>query len=296
MENSKISFGNKASQMSYNATPNTSKFFSIMHGDNASPTTDGTLPSLYIQRVDKSATEDSPAYLIPALYSVHKRLDGGTGWCYSGLFYLEDQSSTGNAQSVAVAGMAYSKNNADVWGVYGDAFSFSPYACITGAEFDATNKSGQDYLYDEIYPVNNPFSCAVWAFGGGEHKNSFAYGLGAGKAETMFGVGLYMKTWSVEKYAIDIQAQPHTLIHFKYGASSDGTGRKIGGIGLDAGKQAYYGYGQNQGAVHLRDHAICFGHEGLGHIKYNALEGKLEFWYNGQRRGYVNCNGLDHEL
>lgn len=286
--------------MAYNSSPNFGARRSIWHGTDAKPATDGVVATDYIQRVDQSVTSDDPGHLISAQYVTHKRLTGGTGWLYSHYSYLEDQSNSGAAQSVAVAGAAHTTVSADVWGIYGEANSHSPFGTITGGEFDAINHSGADYPYHASNPVDPPpngnFSCGVWALSAGGKKNSFAIGLGTSNSSqtttSSWGCGIYMQTWSCTEYGIDIQAQPKTLIHFKYGASTDGSGVTAGGIGLDCGATAAYGTGPDQGAIHLRQQRLCFGAGG-----YMVVNGSLlEFWSAGARRGYIDLGGTDHAL
>lgn len=281
-----------ATTMSYNSSPNTAKNLGIWHGTNAKPTTDGTVPTVYLQRVDRSTVGDNPANLISTLYTTMKRLVGGTGWLYSHYAYLEDASNTGAAQSVAVAGAAHATGNGSVWGLYGEASSHNANANITGAEFDAFNYTGSDYPYNATFPTTYPFSCGAWVFSGGSNKNSFGIGIGSSSIASMWKAGIYMKTFSVAQYAIDIHAQPSTLINFKYGASTDGTGLTVGGIGLDCGAAATYGTGVDQGAIHLRQHRLCFG--AGGHMVVNGS--LLEFWSAGARRGYIDLGGTDHAL
>jgi hypothetical protein len=272
-----------ASSMTYNATPNTGKRSAVWHGTTANPTTDGVTPSAYIQRVDKSITADDAGHLIPALYVTHKRLAGGTGWCYGVLGYLEDQSNTTKAQSVAVAGAYHGTTSGAGWGIYGEATSHSQFNTITGGEFDAFNLSGVDYPYYALNPTQPPpnsnFSCGIWTFSVGG-RNSFGIGIGAqNTSQTTAGswqAGIYMQTWSCIQYGIDIQAQPATLINFKYGASTDGTGITPGGIGLDCGASAAYGTGNHQCAIHLRGQRLGFG--SFGFMQFNVSTNALEFW------------------
>ncbi|MBR8303689.1 hypothetical protein KDW49_23550 [Burkholderia dolosa] len=296
-----------AQTMAYNATPNVGSRFSIWHGTDANPTTDGVKSSAYIQRVDKSATGDDPNHLISALYVTHKRLTGGTGWLYGTYSYLEDQSNTTQAQSVAVAGAYHGKISGAGWGIYGEANSHSQFVTITAGEFDAINQSGVDYPYYATNPVqpppNNNFSCSIWVYSVGK-RNSFGVGIGAQNSPQTtggsFGAGIYMQTWSCVNYGIDIQAQPQTLINFKYGASTDGTGVTPGGIGLDVGPSnvAAYGTAPHQCAIHLRDQRLGFG--SYGFMQFNASNNYLEFWtWNGTtyvRRGYLDLSGADHAI
>lgn len=284
---------NLSATMSYNSTPNNGTKLKIMDGDNTTATTAGTTASVYIQRVDESITADDPGHLIPALYTVFKRKSAGTGWLYSGLFYLEDQSNSGNAQSVACAGMAYATNNAAVWGMYGDAISYNVSATITGAEFNAHNSSGSNYSYVISSPTTYPFSCGTWIASGGSANNSF--GLGIGSVGALWGCGIYFQSNTITNYGIDMQATPPTCI-LLHGASNDGLGSIPGGIGIDAGTGSFYGQATNQGFIHIRNEDICFGEDGLGKIRFNATNGYLEFWYNGIRRGYLDCAGADHAI
>lgn len=282
------------SMPTYNYTPNDGKLIKLIHGDDSNPTTDGTTPSVYIQRYDQSVTVDDPGHLIPALYTVFKRKQGGTGWLYSNLAYMQDDSNTGNAQSVATAGMAYANNNSKVWGVYGDAYSFNSNATITGGEFDAQNYSGVDYVYNQANPTLSPFSCAVWAMSFGTKNNSFGIGIG-GTNTAMWGCGLYFQQNSIKDIALDVQAKPPVVLKLR-GASNDGKNSIPGGIGIDFSSNAFYGQGANQGVIHIWNHDICFGPTGLGKIRFNDMTGSLEFWYNGARRGYLDCGGTDHAI
>lgn len=285
-----------SSAMTYNGTPNVGKRSSIWHGSQANPTTDGTTPSVYIQRVDKSVVGDDPAHLIPALYVTHKRLPGGTGWLYGGYFYLEDQSTTGAAQSVALASSVHGVTKGDVWGLYTEAWTHNPNVTATAFEVDTFNYSGSDYTYNDTFPTTAPFTCGVWNISFGPNKNSFAHGIASGGVANMWRTGIYMKTFSIDHIGIDIQAQPSTLIRFKYGASTDGTGVTPGGIGLDVGSQidAAYGTGANQCAIHLRDQRLGFG--SFGYMQFNAGSNTLEFWAGGSRRGFIDMAGADHAL
>lgn len=255
----------ESATVTYNATPNTGIKGIFNHGDNENPTTDGTTPSVYIQRIDQSVTADDSGNLIPALYVVHKRLAGGTGWLYSNLNYLEDASNTSAAQSVATAGMAYMTGNGKGWGLYGDASSVNPDATITGGEFDAQNYSGVDYPYTESDPVSTKFSCGAWAFGAGLHKNSFGYGVG-GNGTGNFKVGLFIS--AVDKYGIDIFNAPEKGIRFKSGATD---------IGIDMGESAAYG----RAGIHLWGSKLMFGTS--TYLKFNNPY--IEF-------GYVDVDGI----
>ncbi|WP_131799831.1 hypothetical protein [Paraburkholderia ginsengiterrae] len=272
-----------ASSMSFITTANVGKRSSIWHGTNANPTTDGTTATIYNQRVDKSTAGDSPANLIFLQYNALKRQAGGTGWLTTNYNYLEDASTTGAAQSVAVSGSAHATGNAAVWALYGEAVSSNSASTITALEVDAQNFSGVNYAYNDTYPVTYPFSCGIWAASVGNAKNSFAMGIGlAGSVANNWHVGLYMQTFSIDHIGIDIQAQPPTLINFKYGASTDGTGITPGGIGLDVGKAvvAAYGTGDDNCAVHLRDQRLGFGDTTAHYcyMTYNAASNQLEIW------------------
>lgn len=289
-----------AATMTYNGTPNVGKRSGVWHGSDANPTLDGTTPSAYIQRVDKSVVGDDPAHLIPALYVTHKRLPGGTGWLYSGYFYLEDQSTTGAAQSVALAASAHGITKGDVWGLYSEAWAHNHNVTATGFEVDTFNYSGSDYAYNDTFPTTAPFTCGVWNISFGPNKNTFAHGIAAGSIACQWRTGIYMKTFSIDHIGIDIQSQPATLINFKYGASTDGTGITPGGIGLDVGPSATaaYGLGPDQCAIHLRDQRLGFG--SYGFMAFNPGNNLLEFWtWNGTtyvRRGYLDMGGSDHAM
>jgi hypothetical protein len=288
----------QASSMTYNATPNVSKRMSVWHGTAANPTTDGTTPTAYIQRVDKSVSGDTAANLIPALYVTHKRLPGGTGWLYGGYFYLEDQSTSGAAQSVGLASSAHGVSTGAVWGLYTEAWAHNHAVTATGFEVDTYNYSGSDYTYNDTFPTTAPFTCGVWNISFGPNKNTFAHGIASGSVANQWRTGIYMKTFSVDHIGIDIQAQPQTLINFKYGASTDGTGITPGGIGLDVGLKAAasYGTGPNQCAIHMRDQRLGFG--SFAFMQFNVATNAIELWvYNGStydRRGYFDLAAADH--
>src|SRR5690606_18327361 len=91
-------------------------------------------------------------------------------------------------------------------------------------------------------------------------------------------------------YGIDIQSRPGILINFKDGAKAGG------GIGLNTGAFAEYGTESHQAAIHLWKHRLGFGFSGFGYITISNDETKLEFWYNGVRRGYIDLTGTDHAL
>jgi len=290
-----------ASPMSFNSTPNVGKRLGIWHGSDGSPTADGVTATSYMQRVDQSSVPDDPAHLIFLQYNALKRKAGGTGWLTTNYNYLEDASTSGAAQSVAVAGSAHATGNASVWGLYGEGVSSSATSTITACELDAMNFSGVHYAYNDTYPVTLPFSCALWAASVGNAKNSFAIGVGlAGSVANNWHVGIYMQTFSVDHIGIDMQCQPPTLINFKYGASTDGTGITPGGIGLDVGRSsvAAYGVGPNQCAIHLRDQRLGFGDYAF--MAFNPFNNLLEFWtWNGStyvRRGFLDMGGADHAI
>lgn len=271
----------QADAMTYNSTPNYGKRLSIWNGTDANPCLDGTVPTNYIQRVDKSVTADDPGHLLYGQYITFKRLAGGTGWLYGSYAYVEDNSTTGAAQSVGMAGVIHGVTSGAVWGAYSEAHSHNSSVTVTAAEFDAYNNSSSDYPYNYTFPTTTPFSCGVWVPSFGK-RNSFAIGIGAGNTPNSttasWQTGIYMQTWSAIQYGIDIQAQPSTLINFKYGASTDGTGTTAGGIGLDVGTKAVAGYGTaaNQCAIHLRDQRLGFG--SFAFMQYNASSNYLEIW------------------
>jgi hypothetical protein len=292
---------NHASAMSFITTPNVGKRAGLWHGTDANPTTDGTTATSYMQRVDQSVTADDASHLIFLQYNAMKRKAGGKGWLTTNYNYLEDASNSGAAQSVAVSGSAHATGNASVWALYGEAVSSNPSSTLTACELDAQNFSGVNYPYNDAFPVTLPFSCGLYCASVGNAKNSFAIGIGlAGSIANNWHVGLYLQTFSIDHIGIDIQAQPPTLINFKYGASTDGTGITPGGIGLDVGSQAVAAYGTapNQCAIHLRDQRFGFG--SYGFMQYNAANNFLEFWtWNGStyvRRGYIDMAGADHAL
>lgn len=266
--------------MTYNASPNYGARRSLWHGTDANPATDGVVATDYVQRVDQSVTADNPANLISTQYVTMKRKTGGTGWLYTSYNYLEDQSNSGAAQSVAVAGAAHATISAAVWGVYGESNSHSQFATIQGGEFDCFNNSGVDYAFNHLAPFSIPFSMGVWSIAFGGKKNSIGIGIGASNSpntvNSSWHVGMYMAPWSSIEYGIDIQSQPKTIINFENGASTDGTGNTPGGIGLDCGFGAAYGTGANQCAIHLRNHRLGFG--SFGFMQYNPGSNYIEFW------------------
>jgi hypothetical protein len=274
----------QAATMGFNSTPNVGKRFSIWHGTNANPTTDGVTSTAYIQRVDKSVVGDDPAHLISSLYVTHKRLPGGTGWLYGGYFYLEDQSTTGAAQSVGLAASSHGITTGAIWGLYAEVFAQTHNITMTSIEVDTFNFSGSDYAYNDAFPTTAPFSAGMWNISFGPNKNTFAHGIASGGVANQWRTGIYMKTFSVDHIGIDIQAQPATLINFKYGASTDGSGITPGGIGLDVGAtaNAAYGAGSNQCAIHLRDQRLGFGN--FGFMQYNSTSGFLEIWSSPSTR------------
>ena len=278
--------------LTYNSTPKDAKLMRFTQGDDTTPTTDGTNPSIYIQRVDNSyAGDDSKnnaGILIPAIYAAMKRQSTGRGWLYTNLNYIEDASDIATAQSVACAGMAYATGKGAVWGLYGDAYSINPLSTITGAEVNAQNMSGADYVYNEANPVAIPFSCGLWCMAFGSNKNSFGIGINAAST-AKWGAGMYFALGGCKEYGIDMQATPNTLINFKYGASVDGENTVFAGIGLDTGATSFFTTAggatrQNTGAVHLRGHRMCFGNGGW--LQFNAATGQLQV-------GFTDGTGAD---
>ncbi len=150
-----------------------------------------------------------------------------------------------------------------------------------GLEVDCYNETGVDYAYDPASPTAAPFSMGIWTINFGGKKSTIAMGVGAGNTAntttSSWRTGLYFQTWSCDTYGIDMHCQPPTLLHFKFGASTDGTGLTPGGIGLDCGVSATYGTASNQGAIHLRQHRLCFGNDAYMVINVNSLE----FWNAG---------------
>lgn len=283
--------------MNYNVTPNYATRDSIWHGTTANPTQDGTVPTQYIQRVDSSVTADTSSNLIAAQYITLRRLSTGTGWLYGSIVYVEDDSSSGSAETVAVAGVAHATNAAhtsgagtQVWGLYSEAHAHYSFHTATGAEHDAVNDTGTDYGYNTANPVGVAHTKALWLLGTGGKKNSF--GMGIGSAELIagsFGAGIFFQKYSCNLYGIDIQAQPPTIINFGLGASTDGSGGTPGGIGLDCGASASYGSAAHYGAIHLRDHRFVMGTAGLAYQHYHTANGYFEFVYNGKLQGVVNA-------
>lgn len=293
-----------ASSMTFISTPNVGRRSSVWHGTQSNPTTEGVYATSYMQRVDQSVTVDDPAHLIFLQYNALKRLAGGTGWLTTNYNYLEDASTSGAAQSVSVSGSAHATGNASVWGLYGEAVSHNSASTLTGLEVDAQNYSGVNYAYNDTHPIQLPFSCGIWAASVGNAKNSFAVGIGlAGSVANNWHVGLYMQTFSVDHIGIDIQAQPPTLINFKYGASTDGSGTTPGGIGLDTGQSitAAYGTGTNNCSIHLRDQRMGFdvgtSSSTYGWHGFNTATGNYEFWHHGVLVGHLVCvGGADHAI
>lgn len=278
--------------LTYNATPKNAKLMRFTQGDDTTPTTDGTNPSIYVQRVDNSYagdnTKNNPGILIPTIYAAMKRKSTGRGWLYTNLNYLEDASDRADAQSVACAGMAYATGKGAVWGLYGDAYSINPLSTITGAELNTQNKSGADYVYNEASPTAVPFSTALWCMSFGDNLNSFGVGI-SGTGAAKWGAGLYIALSSCKTYAIDIQSSAHTLINFKYGTSVDGANAVFAGVGLDTGSGAYFTTAsgatrQNTGAIHMRSHRMCFGNGGF--IQFNSTTGQLQI-------GITDAGGVD---
>lgn len=271
----------EAEPLTVNGFPAAGGLLDIIDGDSTNPTTRGMESTLHVQRVDRSELVDYATDIIPTVYVQTKRKLGGKAWLHGLLSAIEDESMT-NPQTVAVAGMAYAVGNASIWGIYGDAVTYNPDATITGGEFDASNM-GADHPYNYSNPKTMPFACGVWITAAGDYKCSFGLGIGGN-----FDCGISLL--SGETFGIDIQSQPETLINFKNGANYE-----TGGIGLNTGAFAKYGTGQDQGAIHLWKHRFCFGFGG-GYFAVNNEETLLEFWYNGQRRGYIDLTGSDHAL
>lgn len=287
-----------AATMAYNSTPNVGKRHSIWHGTDANPTTDGVTATSYTQRVDQSVVGDDAAHLIFLKYNALKRAAGGTGWLTTNYNYLEDHSTSGAAQSVALSGSAHGITAGAIWGLYSEAWAHNHNVTATSFEHDTFNYSGSDYVYNDAFPTTAPFTCGDWNISFGPNKNTFASGIASGSVANMWRTGIYMKTFSIDHIGIDIQAQPATLINFKYGASTDGTGITPGGIGLDVGPQASAAYGAaaNQCAIHMRDQRLGFG--SFSFFQFNAAQNKIELWvYNGStfdRRGYFDLTAADH--
>jgi hypothetical protein len=119
-------------------------------------------------------------------------------------------------------------------------------------------------------------------------NNSFGIGIGGGGA-SKWGAGIFIGLSSCKKYAIDIQSTAQTLINFKYGATVNGDNGVFAGIGLDTGSGAYFttesgSTRQNTGAIHLRNHRLCFGNGGWLH--FNSVTGQLQI-------GITDSSGVD---
>lgn len=268
--------------LTVNQFPPVGGLVDIIDGDSVNPTTRGMESTVHIQRTDKSVLTDNGANIIPTVYVQTKRKKGGVAWLHGFLSAIEDESDTGASQTVAVAGMAYANNDSMVWGIYGDAWRGNANSTITGGEFDATNAGG-DCLYNYVNPVAGPYTCGVWVYGGGPNINSFGLGVGGN-------FDCAVSLISSGTYGIDIQGRPGTLINFKDGAKAGG------GIGLNTGAFADYGTAGHQAAIHLWKNRIGYGLNGFGYMAISNDETKLEFWYAGQRRGYIDLTGTDHAL
>lgn len=285
-----------SSTPAYNASPTTGKRIQVWHGTSANPVTDTDLvPTIYAQRVDAGVTADDSAHLISNIYSTFVRKPTGRGWLYGTYSYLEDQSNATTAESVAVAGSAHSTDKAAVWALYGEAHARSTSATATGLELDASNHTASDFSYSAADPLAVAHTKGAWIFSTGSKKNTLALGIGSQSkydgsnvVTKSWRAGIFMQTWSITDVGIDIQAQPATLIHFKYGASTDGTGNTVGGIGLDCGASAAYGTGTHEGAIHLRDHRLVYGTNGNAYLHYNTGTGTLEFVYGSTVVGNID--------
>ena len=303
----------------YNSTPRVGKRHEVFHGNDSTPTVDGNNPSVYLQRVDNTTTSDdaaaadSPAYLIPQLYTVFKRKATGKGWLYGAYHYVEDASTSGTAQSVGTTGSMHVTGTGYGWGGYDEAWSHNAAATVVGREIDVNNYGGTDHAYDYSNPVNTaiPTSKGLWVASLGTKKASFGIGIGsqsyyngAGNVAASFGTGIFIQQQAATTYGIDIHAQPATLINFKKGASTDGSGTTRTGVGLDCGENAIFGTPgtatYNQGAINLWAHALCFGNDGAGHalgqMYYDTVNGKLQFYYNGNKIGYINAASPDVQM
>jgi hypothetical protein len=253
----------KSQGFAYNSTPNLGTWVDVKDGDDANPTLKGTIPSVYIQRVDASVTSDDAAHLIAAQYTAFKRLPLGRGWIYGHLVHVEDQSNSGTAQSVAVAGMITAKDNAKVWGIYGDALRITGNATITGGEFDSNNLSGVNATYDPANPIAQPFCAGVWIAAAGNAFSTF--GLGIGGAGQSFYTGITFPVNGVVDYGIHMVARPFYGIQLANGAQW---------IGIDTGASAAYGTGDNDCAIHLHSHKLGVGNGGF--IRYNPATTSIE--------------------
>jgi hypothetical protein len=292
----------------YNSSPVTATTVTIRQGDDTTAATNGNTPTLTVQRVDQTTTAqdasaaDSSSYLISNIYNIFKRKATGKGWLYSIYNYLEDASSSGAAQSVACAGVAHATGNGAVWGLYGEGHARGANSTATGAELDVYNQTGTDMTYNTTTPTTLPFTMGTWIISYGPKKNTMGLGIGsgssAGTVTQSFRTNLFMQRYSCDTYGMDIHCQPPTGILFRYGASTDGTGGTPGGIGIDFNSSAtsFYGRAANQGAIHLREHSICFGDSGLGQIWYDSANAKFQFQYNGTKVGYVSATGPDVQI
>lgn len=282
--------------MTYNNTPVNGALGKFIYGDDTNPVTTGNAhQAVSIERVDASPRiGNGDRQHIHALTCVNKRKAAARGYAFAGYFYLEDGSDDPTpTQSVACTGSAHSTSHAQVWGLYAEGWQHTTTQSVgTGAEIDCFNYSGVDNAFDDIPVMGAAHSKSLWMGSVGLNKALLALGIIASPANC-FRRGLYIGPNAVDKIGFDMQCTPETLIRFRNGAKTNGA---VGGIGLDTGSLAQYGTGTNQGAIHLWDNDVCFGDTGLGKIRYNPATSSLEFWYNGVKRGHLDCTGVDHAI
>lgn len=290
--------------MTYNSSPTEGTHLKIFDGDNINPTMVGNRPSASFQRVDESpGTNDSRDHLSTLLVT-HKRNKASRGYGFGAYNYLEDYSdSTFPSQSVACAGAAHSKDTSQVWGLYGEGWQHTTNgsAAGTGAEIDCFNYSGIDNEYNENSPFSSPHSKSLLLASYGTKKAVMALGI-TSSLVGQFRTGIYLALNSCDKFGLDIQSMPETLIRFKNGAKKDGI---VGGIGLDSGKNASYGIGYNQGAIHLWDNTLAFGQSDIcsyfmriDSVNERLLFGRTEADGTITTKGYIDLSvgAVNHAL
>lgn len=248
---------------------------SIWHGVWTSPTYDGPAATDFVGRVDNTVRVEGPSSLLHVRMTALQRFAAGRGWIQANKTYVEDYSTSANSQTVGVASVMYVQGQGAGWGLYSETHGYGANCSPVSCELNVSNYTGADYNYNEAAPVTSPCSKGLWIVGFGAFKNTFAIGVAAGAYASKWGAGLYMAAGSITDYGIDIQAQPATLMRFKFGAAGGA------GVGIDFGAGAAYGFANGQGAMNIWNHAIRFGPGGQGYIAFNATSGNLEIGYNG---------------
>jgi len=276
----------------FNFTPQTANSVNVLSGSDATPVTYGTTPTIYTQRVDQSTVADDAGHLMYLQYNFFKRLAGGTGWITVNNNLVEDASTSGAAQTVATNGVAHSIGNASVWGLYAEAHAHTTSSNAQGIESNAINASGSDFNYNYANPVAVKFTNAAWLVAFGTKRNSFALGIASGSTSNMWGAGAFFAANSIKDYGIDIQSTPSTLINFKSGASTDGTGATPGGIGLDTGVNALYGNSAHQGAIHLRNSRMVAGVAGTSYLQFVEADSSWKFTAVGTTTASIDAAGI----